>query len=306
MFNPKDTSTQFDGSVWLPDVAQWASVAASLSRAIRLTAGLRIDEYTRGGDVAVQPRAELSWQLVPGLKARLSAGAYSRPPENRDEPLHADLQAEHATQTIAGLEYEPVAGTRLQASVYYTDRTHLITSDAAGMLGNEGRGTSYGSELLGTVRDGPWFLWLAATLSHSTRVDFPGAERRLFDYDQPININAAASWKHGNWQLGGRFELYSGMPATPVLGAVFDTNANRYNPIYGVTNSERLPIHHQLDIRIDRSWHWGTVLMTWFLDVQNVYLDQSVTNYSYSYDYSKRLEFTALPIIPSIGLRGVL
>jgi hypothetical protein len=46
--------------------------------------------------------------------------------------------------------------------------------------------------------------------------------------------------------------------------------------------------------------------MTGFLDIQNVYLNSTVTNYGYSYDYSKRLEFTGLPIIPSIGMRGVL
>jgi hypothetical protein len=40
--------------------------------------------------------------------------------------------------------------------------------------------------------------------------------------------------------------------------------------------------------------------------VQNVYLDQSITNYIYSYDYTQRAAFKAIPIIPSIGLRGVL
>jgi hypothetical protein len=306
MFDPKDTSTQFDGVVWMPDVGQWTALTANLGPGIRMTAGLRVDEFGRGGDVAVQPRGELQAELTARLKLRLSAGAYRRPPENRDEPLHPELEPERSTQTIAGLEYEPVTGARVQTSIYYTDRTHLITRDMAGVLGNDGRGTTYGAELLGTVRRGPWFVWLAGTLSHSTRVDFPGAERRLFDYDQPINLNAAASWKSGAWQLGGRFELYSGAPTTPVLGAVFDTNANRYDPIYGVTNSERLPLHHQLDLRVDRSWMWGSVLMTGFLDIQNAYLNSTVTNYGYSYDYSKRLEFTALPIIPSIGLRGVL
>jgi hypothetical protein len=306
MFDPKDTSTRFDGVVWTPDVAQWTALTANLGPGIRMTAGLRVDEFTRGGDVAVQPRGELQWEVADRLKLRLSAGAYRRPPENRDEPLHPELEPERSTQTIAGLEYEPVTGARVQTSIYYTDRTHLITRDMAGVLGNDGRGTTYGTELLGTVRRGPWFVWLAGTLSHSTRVDFPGADRRLFDYDQPINLNAAASWKHGKWQLGGRFELYSGNPTTPVLGAVFDTNANRYDPIYGQTNSERLPIHHQLDLRVDRSWVWGSMLMTGFLDIQNVYLNSTVTNYGYSYDYSKRLEFTGLPIIPSIGLRGVL
>ena len=32
--------------------------------------------------------------------------------------------------------------------------------------------------------------------------------------------NAAASWKHGRWTLGGRFQLYSGLPYTPTTGSI--------------------------------------------------------------------------------------
>jgi hypothetical protein len=46
--------------------------------------------------------------------------------------------------------------------------------------------------------------------------------------------------------------------------------------------------------------------MTGFLDVQNVYLNDSVVTYFYSFDYSQRTAFKSLPLIPSLGLRGVL
>ncbi len=305
-FNPKDTSNQFDGTVWTPDFAAWTALTFGISPDIRVTTGLRMDAFARGGDVSVQPRGELQWKLAPKTTLRLSAGAYTRPPENQNEYLHADLNPERATQTIAGLEYEPQEGVRIQTSVYYTDRSRLIEEDANGVLQNSGTGTTYGAEILGTLRQGPWFVWLTTTLSHSTIVDGPGSVERLFQYDQPINMNAAVSWKKGKWQLGGRFELYSGLPETPVVGAVFNSDANLYIPIFGKVYSDRAPIHHQLDLRIDRSWHSGPVLMTFFIDVQNVYLDQSITNTSYSYDYSQPINFKSLPIIPSIGLRGVL
>jgi outer membrane receptor protein involved in Fe transport len=305
-FDPKDTSVQFHGDVWVPDFAQWTSVTAGFGERVRLTSGLRVDEFARGGDVAVQPRGEVKVKLADPLDLRISAGAYRRPPENQEEYLHDELHPERATQMIAGLEYNPTEALRVQASTYYTDRKHLITRDGMGVLGNWGKGTTYGGELLTTYRREPWFVWLSASLSHSTRVDYPGAEERLFTYDQPISINAAASWKHGNWQLGARFQLYSGLPTTPVIGAIFDSDRNLYDPLYGPINSDRAPLHHQLDLRVDRGWTWGPVQMTFFLDVQNVYLNQSVAGYAYSYDYSKRIEFKSLPIIPSLGLRGVL
>jgi hypothetical protein len=304
--NPKDTSVRFNGAFWIPDFAAWTSVSANLDPAIRATVGVRSDAFARIDEIDLEPRGEIQIKLPAHLTARLSAGAYRRPPEFQTELLHTEVGAEHSTQTIAGLQYEPREGIRVQTSTYYTDRSHLIKANPDGTLNNDGRGTTVGAELLATYRDGPWFGWLSYSYSHSTRVDEPGMERRLFDYDQPHSLNAAVSWKGRRWQLGGRFQLYSGLPYTPPIGAVFESDKNLYVPVYGTVNSERVPMHHQLDLRVDYFWRWGPTEMTAFLDVQNVYMDESIARYFYSYDYSQRQPFKSLPIIPSIGLRGVL
>jgi outer membrane receptor protein involved in Fe transport len=253
MMDPRDTTTKFKGVVWLPDAAAWTSVAGSLGERVRLTAGVRGDLYGRSGEVAVQPRGELQIKLPAQLTARFTAGLYTRPPEYQSEVLTKQLDAERATQAIAGLMYEPRDGVRVQGSVYYTDRDRLIVHDEMGGLVNDGRGTTTGAELLATYRTADWFTWLSYSYSHSTRIDHPGDARRLFDYDQPHSLNAAASWKHGRWQIGGRFQLYSGLPYTPASGSVLDSDRNLYVPSYGEVNSLRAPIHHQLDLRIDYS-----------------------------------------------------
>ncbi|HEU0032111.1 MAG TPA: TonB-dependent receptor [Kofleriaceae bacterium] len=303
--DPMDTSLSYTGDVTTQNAAAWTALAASLDEHVRFTAGLRVDRYGRAHDVAVQPRAELAITIRPKLVARLSAGAYSRPPEHQSELLADNLAAERSTQTIAGLLYEPAEGVRLQSSLYYTDRSRLIVRDEmTGGLTNAGRGTTMGAELLGTVSRGGWFGWLAYSYSHSTRVDAPGEERRLFDYDQPHNLNVAGSYRFGKWQLGARFRLSSGMPMTPVEAALFDSDANVYYPAYGVANSERAPIHHQLDLRVDKFWRWGPVKMSKFLDVQNVYMNDSVVGYFYGFDYQQRGAFRSLPILPTAGVRG--
>ncbi|HEY0481017.1 MAG TPA: TonB-dependent receptor plug domain-containing protein [Kofleriaceae bacterium] len=303
--DPMDTALRFTGDLWTPDLAAWTAVAAALDPRIRLTAGLRLDAFTRVHDVAVEPRAELAIQLAAAVTARLSAGAYRRPPEHQTELLDARLAPERATQLVAGVSLQPRDTLRLQASVYYTDRSHLITR-VADQLSNAGRGTSTGAELLATLHDGPWFGWLGYSYSHSTRIDAPGLPSRLFDYDQPHSLNLAVSRSFGRWSLGGRFRLYSGLPQTPVTGSVFDSDTNLYTPIYGAVNSDRAPIHHELDLRLDRQWRWGPVKMTYFLDIQNVYFNQSTLAYFYSYDYAQRAAFRALPILPTAGLRGEL
>jgi hypothetical protein len=301
--DPMDTSNQYDGTVTTTNLATWSSIAAQLDKRIKFTGGIRVDAYRRIGETVVQPRGELSIKLRPKLLARFSAGAYSRPPEHQTELLYTNLRAERSTQLIGGVTYEPADGVRLQSSLYWTDRRRLITRQDA-MLTNDGRGTTTGAELLAIVNRGPFLGWLAYAYSHSTRVDAPGEEERLFDYDQPHNLNVAASYKLGRWQLGARFRASSGLPMTPVELGVFDSDANMYVPIFGDVNSERAPFHHQLDIRIDKSWMWGPVKMTKFLDVQNVYMNDSVVTYFYGFDYTQRAAFRTLPILPTAGLRG--
>jgi hypothetical protein len=305
-FSSSNTATTFKGNFWQPDFAEWTSFAANIDPRIRFQAALRLDQFTRNSDNAIQPRGRLEIKLTPTVTARFIAGAYRRPPEYQEESLYANLKAERSTQTIAGVEYEPREGTRVQATTYYTDRSDLITYDAMGVLGNWGRGATEGAELLATYRGGPWFTWLAYSYSHSTRIDYPGAPERLFSYDQPHSLNAAASWKHGRWTLGGRFQLYSGLPYTPILGGILNSDTNSYIPIDGPVNSARAPMHNELDLRVDYATHPGPIKLTYFIDVQNVYLNESVVTYFYSYDYTQQAAFKSIPIIPSIGVRGVL
>jgi outer membrane receptor protein involved in Fe transport len=304
--NPMDTSVTYMGEIPTTNQAAWTSATASLDDRVRVTAGMRVDRYARTKDVELEPRGELQITVSPTVIARFSAGAYSRPPEYEMELL-APLHAERSRQLNAGVQIEPVEGMRVQGSLYDTDRDNLIAQNPmTGVVANTGRGTTYGAELLGSYKRGPWFAWLTYSYSHSTRIDAPGLESRLFDYDVPHSLNAAASYRFAHWQLGARFRLQSGLPATPVDGAIFDSDTNLYDPHYGPVNSVRAPIHHQLDLRIDHDFKVGGMRMTQFLDVQNVYMNESAVSYIYGFDYTQRAAFHQLPILPTVGLRGEL
>ena len=80
MPDPRDTSETFHGSFWIHDFAAWTAVSADLDKDIRVTLGLRGDAFGRPGELTAQPRGELKWKLDPKWTARLSAGAYRRPP----------------------------------------------------------------------------------------------------------------------------------------------------------------------------------------------------------------------------------
>ena len=99
---------------------------------------------------------------------------------------------------------------------------------------------------------------------------------------------------------------YDSQPTTPVLGAFYDSDQDLFLPINGEVNSERLPSHHQLDLRVDHFWRFEDWTLSAFLDVSNAYLNAKVEQYQYNFDYSQRAEIAGLPIVPSIGLRGEL
>ncbi len=300
--DPDDTALTFKDRVITDGAAAWTALSANLDRRIRLTTGFRIDRFTHS--VALQPRADLAIRLSPSLVARISGGAYARPPEYQTELLAPKLGHERATQLIAGTIYEPFEGARVQTSIYATDRLSLITRDDHGDLANRGRGTTYGAEVAASLRRGPWTAWLAYSYSHSTRIDAPGAPSRLFTFDQPHNLEAYASYRYGTWTFGARFRALSGLPYTPITSAIFDSDRNVYIPTYGEANSARGEFHHQLDVRIERQTLWKGIRWTRFLDVQNVYLKQSVVTYFNSYDYSQRVALRWLPIIPAVGFRA--
>jgi hypothetical protein len=298
-----DTTTRFGGTFWTPDAAMYTSLAASLSRELRATGGVRVDRFGRGNDVATQPRGALDLTLTKRIVARLAAGAFRRPPQHGEELLYSELHPERTTQLTTTLHYNFDPVTFAEATAYYIDRTHLIVRDrATDALVNTGRGTSYGVEVMANATFGKWFAAGSASLSKSTRVDYERAGERRADLDQPFRFDATSGYRAGHWQVAARVQLFSGLPVTPIAAAVYNVDNDHYDPLFGRINSDRLPFHHQVDLRVDRVFRIrGDVTLAVVLDIANAYVTSTPIAYHYSYDYRERLDVT-LPIVPYLGL----
>ena len=70
------------------------------------------------------------------------------------------------------------------------------------------------------------------------------------------------------------------------------------------SDTERLPVYHQLDVRVDYRFRWGPWRMSAYLDVINAHFAQNVENWLYQYDYAARTAFPGLPILPALGITG--
>jgi hypothetical protein len=149
--------------------------------------------------------------------------------------------------------------------------------------------------------------WVAYTLMHAQIRSLTDrqelAPTRFFsDFDQRHNLVFVLSYLlPRQWRVGGRFRVTSGYPFTPVVGTI------RHNmglaPVQGHYNSDRLPVFHQLDLRVDKSWVLKRARVTWYVDIQNVYNRQNPEAAVYSVDYQEQLGFIGVPIFPSFGLR---
>jgi outer membrane cobalamin receptor len=278
--------------------------------ATTITAGVRLDHFTRFGDTAVGPRVQLEQRLGPRWVARAALGSYSRHAEQQ-EALTVGLDPELATQAVAGVDHKPVAGVTASASAFYTDRRALIeldpvlaATDPIDAYVNRGHGRSFGGELVVRARADDFFGWIAYTLSRSDRIDGGLGDRRLFDFDQTHILVLVGSYTLGKWELGGRFQYATGTPITPIRGSIYQADANVYLPVLGEINSDRFEAAHQLDVRVDRRWSFRAWELSAFLDVTNVYAHPRTLGYRYNFDFTEKEAIKELPIVPSLGVRG--
>jgi TonB family protein len=296
---------------------------------LRIVPGLRADYYRDANHGDLAPRVSGRYDLVKGAaedaparrRTTLKAGAglFYQPPEYQetDEVFGTpDLLSNRAAHYTLGIEQELTRQIDVSVEGFYKDFSQLVSrrSDLSSATGyvyaNEGDGHAMGLEtLLKYKPDERFFGWVAYTLSRSVRRDNPDEPEHLFQYDQTHNLIMLGSYRLGRgWEFGARFRLVSGALVTPLvprpsLPAIYAADAGSYVPIEGRPYSRRLPLFHQLDLRIDKRWQLKRARLSAYLDVQNVYNNPTAEQLIYNFDFSKSSYQTGLPIIPSLGFR---
>ncbi|MBN2498561.1 MAG: TonB-dependent receptor [Deltaproteobacteria bacterium] len=289
---------------------------------LRVTGGLRFDAVL-SGDVrawAIMPRLSFKYELRAGTVLKGGAGLYYQMPTEDELSSNfgnPELDMERAWHFTLGVEQQLPLQVLLDFTVFYKTLDQLVVSDPDTNYANDGIGKVAGIEILvrRDLADGV-FGWLAYTLMRSARRDRTGEPWRLFDFDQTHILTLVAGLRlpqgpakpaHGladGWEFGLRFQLVSGNPATPILGGIYDADYDNYLPVPGAINSERLPLYHRLDLRVDYTWAFESWALSLYLDVQNVYDYRSVEGVRYNYDYTDRAYFEGLPILPALGVKG--
>lgn len=191
----------------------------------------------------------------------------------------------------------------------------------------EGRGKSFGAELLIRKKEGRWTGLLGYTYAHTTR-QYPninGGEECLYDYDRPHSVSVSISRKiNEKWSFNLAWVYQTGLPYTPVVGRhltpVIDDNGEiiyQEALIYGERNSARMKDYHRLDVgfTLETTTTWGRRAV-WDFSVYNAYNRHNPAVYYYGYNvdglegyspenYStlKQFQVSYFPIIPTVSYK---
>ncbi len=300
----------------LVEPALFAELIWKPTDTLQVLPSVRLDYYQAIASATLDPRLSIQYRPADAWTIKAGVGLHQQQPQYDESDAFTGtptLIASRSLQTSLGVEHQIISGVSWELIGFYKALDRIVSRGVPGTgaagdapnYTNDGTGRILGLELLviATVPD-IFTGWLAYTFQRSFRTDRPGAEERVFDFDQPHILTALGTFQLGDgWSAGARFRLVSGNPSAPVTSSIYDSFADVYVPVYGA-RTERLGTFHQLDLRVDKTWTFEEWKLNLYLDVQNAYNHGNQEGWRYSYDYRVREPVTGLPIVPVLGLRG--
>ncbi|WP_434422668.1 TonB-dependent receptor [Nannocystis pusilla] len=220
---------------------------------------------------------------------------------------HGRVGAARAAQLSANIHVDITGTLGFDGTVFYRHVRDNLPRLASNPTAPDIVTETYGVEaMLRHDLTARLFGWVAYTFMRSSlgyadwrpvRPDLPA------DFDQRHNLVLLLGYKlPRRWTIAGRFRVVTGLPYTPRVGAQIEEGLG-IRPLDGPVNSARLPVFHQLDIRIDRTWIYKRATVAAYLDVQNLYNRQNPEGVLYNYDFSAQRAVVGVPILPVLGVR---
>lgn len=194
---------------------------------------------------------------------------------------------------IAGLKYTPQKFLQVTLEGFYKryyDYPFSINDSVSlanlgsdfGVIGNEAvasisEGRAYGLEFSAQQKlNKSIYGILSYTYSKSEFQDKNGSfVASAWDNRHILNVTIGKKFKK-DWEFGAKFRLLSGSPYTP-----YDVALSSQIAVWDVTqqgvldwnriNTERNPLSHGLDVRIDKKFYLKKMTLNVYFDVQNIY-----------------------------------
>ncbi len=285
--------------------------------------GLRGDYSDFNELFSLSPRISASWKINEQLTFNSSGGVFYQ-----SVPLflisqnkaNEDLKNLKATHLITGLDYMLSADTKLTLEVYSKEYENFPLSRVYPYLfvldqgtnwqsfGNYGElesiGESYarGVDLLIQKKLAADFYGIMSMSYFRSRYkDYSSIERDR-QFDNKFLFNVLGGYKpNSTWEASIRWNYAGGQPYTP-----FDMEKSRElnTGIYDLSrvNTERMPVYHSLNLRIDRRFHFRSSNVVAYLSVWNLYNRKNIAIYLWDEGNKDVKTFYQWSLLPIIGI----
>ncbi len=280
------------------------------------TLGIRSDYASSSGTWTSDPRAALAWRVDERQTVRLATGRYHQLPRvEYQDPVYGNprLGPMRADHVIAGYEWaSDHSNVRLEA--YRKSYRDLVTQAASTFFANGGHGYATGADayVRGNVK------WLSGWISYgyldTKRKELSNPRQVPSPYGVRHSLTVVGSYQlNPAWTAGARYSASSGRPYTPVVSAAYDPARDLWRPAFAEDYSGTMPAYHRLDARLTRLFSMpkglgipASSVCVAYLEGLNVLGLRNVLDYSYSADYSRRVEqesyFSRRMVVAGVGL----
>ncbi|MGB8317221.1 MAG: TonB-dependent receptor [Ignavibacteriaceae bacterium] len=245
------------------------------------------------------PRINLGYKLDDKSTLNLAFGVFHQHPDPRlysPSDGNPNLKPMEAKHYILSYDYKLSNNTNLRIESYYKDYKYLPLEDKVLNYNNNGYGFAEGMDIL---LKGNFLKSISGWISYG----FINTKRKWMDYnnfcssDYNITHNLSLVLKYNlnqSIQLGLTYKYASGKPFTPVIGANFNSYQNIYEPVYGNTNSERLPSYQRLDLRITYLTQlFSNYFSVFYIEGLNILNINNIFDYSYNFNYTDKMKVTS-------------
>lgn len=291
----------------------FSSVSKSFANnRLMMSLGLRFDGNSYNTNMAnllrqASPRFSLSYSILDNFRWNFNSGYYHQMPTytamgyKDTTGLLANknrLTYMSNVHVVTGFEYSTKFNSRVSVEGFFKQyfNTPLLLDDSVaqanfggdfGVVGNAPaasgvKGRSYGVEFLYEQKlFKGWYGIVAYTLFWS---QFEDKNKKYvsatWDTRHIISLTFGKKFKR-NWEIGMRYRVQGGRPYTPYniayssIVPVYDANPNGVFD-YNQLNTLRTPWFHQMDIRVTKKWYFKKFSLETYLDIQNVYYNQTL------------------------------
>lgn len=275
---------------------------------MKLVFGIRTDanNFTKPMSNAINqlsPRISASYQIQPTFKLTASIGRYYRLPAyttlgHRDtESLlvnqNEDMKYIRSDQVILGFEYLPTENILFTVEGFYKDYDNYpvsmidtvslaTTGGGFGVYGigpvkSIGTGRAYGIELMNRSKIGKKLNITASYTFYRSEMKDKEGNYVSTSWDNKHLFVLTSTYRFlKDWSAGLKWRYAGGAPYTPYdletssVKQAWDTQNEPFKN-WNEVNSERFPAFHQLDIRIDKRFHFKKLSVNLYIDIQNAY-----------------------------------